>query len=322
MYLGQYDSEYWNRAGDGNRNEYWLEVDEFDEYLLKKERGRLADEIHAQLNLPGKKSKLKSVLDDLDLKKESDRDKFIVPDRKFPRLAFRAIARDTDTRTMIASVIPVEIGAQNSLWTSIPKHYVLRERGVVVEEYDLVRLFFAQVFFNSIVFDWTIRCSIAINVNKTYIWRMPMPQPSAAEIDGDTVYMKLARNSLRLSAFYNEQAFYGFFGKFGLSSSDKILEAKIADMTRRENDALIAKLYGLEKSDMAVILETFSVMNDHFPGYGRPCWSFWMGDPAGLCVQKREYSCFLNAMHGNIGALWRERLRIFCCLRGHACEFV
>lgn len=90
--------------------------------------------------------------------------------------------------------------------------------------------------------------------------------------DQDAVFDELSKIRARIVAGDAEDnlevSFNGFFGKFGLSSSDKILEAKIADMTRRENDALIAKLYGLEKPDMAVILETFSVMNARFPGYG------------------------------------------------------
>lgn len=266
--IWQFDSEYWLRAGNDNKNEYWLEPAEFDAYLAAKERGRLVQEIYPQLQAPGRRAQRKAVLEALGLKTFAELDQFIVQDRLFPRLAFRAIASDTNERTMIAAVIPAGVGTQNSLWTSIPKRYVLAGKFVKTVEQDPLTLFFAQAFFNSLVFDWVMRCSIAINVNKTYILRMPMPQPAAAKIAANADFMKLAKNSLRLSAFYNNAAFAPFFSQFGLDSGDMITEKKIADMARRENDAIIARLYGLTRSDMEVLLATFAVMNANQPGYG------------------------------------------------------
>lgn len=265
--IWQFDSEYWNQAADGNKNEYWLKPDEFDKYILSKERRRIIDDIYPQLQASPKKSKTKNVLDFIGLKDEKELEQFVVYDREYPRLAFRAIASDTNERTIVASVIPAQVGAQNSLWMSIPKRYVLKGKKIGIVEYDLKVLFFAQAFFNSIVFDWVMRCSIAMNVNKTYIWRMPMPQPDVTEIENKSDFMKLARNSLRLSAFYNEKAFGPLFGQFGMDGGWKITERKIADMTRRENDLIIANMYGLERKDMEVILDTFSVMRDNRPGY-------------------------------------------------------
>ncbi len=274
--IWQLDSEYWNRAGDENRNEYWLDADEFDRHLLSKERTRIIEDIYPLLPestriTKGKgrgRSKVEAVLDALGLQKADELDRFIVPDRLYPRLAFRDIASDTNERSVIASMIPADVGVQNTLWTSIPKRYDLDNGKVVVRSYNLKTLFFAQAFFNSLVFDWVIRCSIAIHVNKTYIWRMPMPQPTAEEIRNNPDFLKLARNSLRLSAFYNKAAFEPLFPDFGLGESDQIPQQKIADMTRRENDLIIARLYGLDKSDMEVMLGSFTVMNNNRPGYG------------------------------------------------------
>lgn len=264
--IWQFDSEYWNRAGEDNRNEYWLDIAEFDRHLQSRERRRIVDDLYPQLPAPGRKSKTKAVLDALGLKSAEELDQFTVPDRLYPRLAFRAIASDTNERTMVASIIPAGVGAQHSLWVSMPKRYTLDCNGVALKTHDARSLFFAQAFFNSIVFDWVIRCSTAINVCKTNIWRMPMPQPSAGEIEQNPVFLKLARNSLRLSAFYN-QSFEDLFPKFGLGASDRITQPKIAAMARRENDLLVARLYGLDKSDLEVIVATFSVMNSNQPGY-------------------------------------------------------
>ena len=265
--IWQFNSQYWKQAGAENRNEYWLNVAEFDRHLLSKERRRIIDDVYRQLPGTGKKSKTKAVLDALGLKKDTELDQFIVPDRRSPRLAFRDIASDTNERSMVAAVLPANVGAQNTLWVSIPKRYALDGDKVTVTQQDMETLFFAQSFFNSLVFDWVIRCSIAIHVNKTYIWRMPMPQPTAAEIATNPEFLRLARNGLRLSAYYNKEAFEPLFPQLGLDTSDRITTEKQAAMARRENDLTIIRLYGLDKYDMEVILNSFSVMNNNRPGY-------------------------------------------------------
>lgn len=269
--IWQFNSQYWNQAGAENRNEYWLDVEEFDRHLLSKERKRIIDDLYPQLPAAGKKSKTKAVLDALGLKKDTELDQFIVPDRQFPRLAFRAIASDTNERTMIAAVIPANVGAQNSLWVSLPKRYALDGKKVTVTPQDVETLFFAQSFFNSLVFDWVMRCSITINVNKTYIWRMPMPQPTAAEIATEPDFLRLARNGLRLSAYYNKEAFEPLFlqlgPQLGLEASDRITTEKQAAMARRENDRIVIGLYGLNTTDVEVMLGSFSVMKNNRPGY-------------------------------------------------------
>lgn len=269
--IWQFNSQYWNKAGAENRNEYWLDVEEFDRHLLSKERRRIIDDLYPQLPAAGKKARAKAVLDALGLKKDSELDQFIVPDRLYPRLAFRAIASDTNERTMIAAVIPANVGAQNSVWVSMPKRYALDGNKVTVRPQAVETLFFAQSFFNSLVFDWVMRCSITINVNKTYIWRMPMPQPTAAEITTQPDFLRLARNGLRLSAYYNKEAFEPLFlqlgPQLGLEAADRITTEKQADMARRENDLIIIRLYGLNKTDMEVMLGSFAVMNNNRPGY-------------------------------------------------------
>ncbi|MBD5648116.1 MAG: N-6 DNA methylase [Desulfovibrio sp.] len=265
--IWQFNSQYWNQAGAENRNEYWLDVEEFDRHLLSKERKRIIADLYPQLPRAGKKSKIKAVLDALGLKNAAELDQFIVPDRHFPRLAFRAIASDTNERSMVAAVIPANVGAQNSLWVSIPKRYALDGKKVTVRPQDLETLFFTQSFFNSLVFDRVIRCSITINVNKTYILRMPMPQPTAAEITAHPDFLRLARNGLRLSAYYNKEAFGPLFSQLGLDASDRITTEKQAAMARRENDLIIIRLYGLNTTDMEVILGSFAGMNNNRPGY-------------------------------------------------------
>ena len=73
------------------------------------------DEIVSHSEPLGEKSKIT---------KEQLEDSFIRYDREFFRLGFRAVARDTDERTLIFFLLPKNVGCGNSIWVSIPKRYI------------------------------------------------------------------------------------------------------------------------------------------------------------------------------------------------------
>ena len=62
-----------------------------------------------------------------------------------------------------------------------------------------LRLLFALAWFNSVPVDWIARQMIQINVSQTYLYRLPMPQPSDDEIRNNPVYAQLAKNALLLT---------------------------------------------------------------------------------------------------------------------------
>ncbi|CAM3337754.1 hypothetical protein [Polaromonas hydrogenivorans] len=41
-----------------------------------------------------------------------------------------------------------------------------------------LRLLFALAWFNSVPVDWLARFMIQIHISKTYLYRLPMPQPT------------------------------------------------------------------------------------------------------------------------------------------------
>lgn len=260
--IWQYDSRF-------AEPEYWLDPEEFDAYLRNKEISRLIDDVYPQLTPNDKKSKEHNVLSALGLHQRAELGAFITPDREYYRLGFRDIARDTDERTLIATVLPKDIGAQNTLWLTIPKKYQMNfeKRIVSVEKFSLTKLFFAQALFSSIPLDWLIRFTAAIHVNKTHLMRQPMPQPTDEELHSNPVYIEMVRNSLLLSCHYNKENFSPLLADYDLTETAVPTTAKQMDLLKIRNDILVAGLYGIEYADMEHILKSFNVLHNKKPGY-------------------------------------------------------
>lgn len=260
--IWQYDSRF-------AEPEYWLDPEEFDAFLRNKEISRLIDDVYPQLTPNNKKSKEQNVLSALGLHQRAELAAFITPDRAYYRLGFRDIARDTDERTLIATVLPKDIGAQHTMWLCTPKRYVLDadSRRVTARSVSIQRIFYAQALFNSVCIDWLIRFSASIHVTKSVLMRVPMPQPTDEELRGNPVYMEMTRNSLLLSCHYNREKFIPLLADCGLTEADVPTTAKQTDMLKIRNDVLAAGLYGIESADMEHMLKSFAVLRNKKPGY-------------------------------------------------------
>jgi len=257
----QYDSLY-------AEPEYWLNPEVFDDYLRGKEISRLIDDIYPALPLSKPSNQKQAVLDALGLEDRSELGQFVKPDRGYFRLGFRDIARDTDERTLITALVPKNVGAQNTLWVSIPKYYRFEDKKQVSRvEVPVARLFFAQALCNSLVVDWILRFSVSIHVNKTYLMRLPLPQPADAELASNATYQELVRNSLLLSLHYNKDGFAELATRFGVEGKDIPSTPKKVDMLRIRNDCLVAGLYKVTPDELTYLLKSFKVMNSKRPEY-------------------------------------------------------
>ena len=262
--IWQYDSLF-------ARPEYWLDPTAFDAHLRQREISRMIDDVFPVLVATGKRSREQAILAALNLADRAELEQFVRPDRIFYRLAFRDIARDTDERTLIAALLPPQLGAQHTLWMSIPKHYRFdtATRTVGVEETPLMRLLFAQALFNSLTVDWILRFSSAIHVTKSLLTRLPLPQPDDAELRDNPVYAELCRNSLLLSLCRNREGFKPLQELFGLAENDVPATPKQADMLRIRNDHLVARFYGVSQAEFAHMLSSFVVLQKKLPEYAK-----------------------------------------------------
>ncbi|WP_343292855.1 DNA methyltransferase [Vandammella animalimorsus] len=233
--------------------QYWLDTADFDERLRSKELHRMAQ--------------------DLGIKKaEAEKHASAIRfDREYVRLAFRDIARDTDERTLIFALLPTACGVGNTINISVPKRYASQGGSVVVQPVSALRLLFALAWFNSLVVDWLARFMIQIHANKTYLYRLPMPQPADEDILASADYRTLARNALLLTLradwddFAHDLA--GAMRALDVTAAGVPATAKAADQLRADNDRIVARLYGLGDAELAHMLGSFAVMAKKRPEY-------------------------------------------------------
>jgi len=240
----------WQYSHQHDAPQYWLDAAKFDERLASKELHRMAQD----LGVP--KSKLAQHAD------------AVRYDRDFVRLAFRTIARDTDERTLIFALLPKNCGLGHSMFTNTPKRYALGSDGnVSAQAVSPLRLLFALAWFNSVPVDWLARQMIQINVSQTYLYRLPMPQPTDDEIRANPDFKQLAKNALLLSLAANWDDFAELAPLLAVTRKDLPQTAKAQDQLRTQNDRIVARLYGITGAELAHLLRSFKVMASKRPEY-------------------------------------------------------
>jgi hypothetical protein len=230
--------------------QYWLDRTAFDHRLRSKELHRMAQD----LGVP-KSGVVQHTAG-------------VRYDREFVRLGYREIARDTDERTLIFSLLPKDIGVGHKVTYNVPKRYVLDGTGAAsIDVVSQLRLLFALAWFNSVPADWLARFMIQISVSQTYLYRLPVPQPSDTEILANTDYTTLAKNALLLTLAASWDDFAELAPLFNVQKHDVPATAKAMDTLRAENDKIVARLYGMDDSEFAHLLKSFKGLATKRPEY-------------------------------------------------------
>ena len=230
--------------------QYWLDEKAFDTSVRSKEIHRMGRDLGV--------SKVEA----------SKHVSSVRYDREFLRLGFRSIARDTDERTLIFTLLPKDCGFGNSILANAAKTYVRGKHGeVTIRLVSPMRLLFALAWFNSVPVDWIARQMIQINVSLTYLYRLPLPQPTDAEICANPDYAQLAKNALLLSLAASWDDFAELAPLFAVKRKDVPLTAKAIDVLRAENDKIVARLYGITDQEFKHLLKSFKGMTTKRPEY-------------------------------------------------------
>jgi Putative DNA-binding domain/Eco57I restriction-modification methylase len=161
---------------------------------------------------------------------------------QFYRLAIRAIARTTDSRTLISTILPKSIFCGNSILVS--------SQGLSDDETILV-----QTFLNSFVVDFCIRQMVSANINMFYVYQIPVPRLQK----GDRYFSEIVDRAAKLICTTPE--FDDLAQEVGLGShhngiTDESERAKL----RAELDGTIAHLYNLTETEFTHILSTFPIV--------------------------------------------------------------
>jgi type I restriction-modification system DNA methylase subunit len=251
---------------------YWVNAETLRKRLLSVETSRLIGDIYEQLPEADKrKGKRESVLQHLGLADERELAPHLDFDYNYPRLAFRGIARNTDERTLITALLPAFSTFGHSMMANTTHKYILNAANQIESRpISTARLLLVQAVFNSLLADFFIRLLVDINVSKTYLMRLPMPQPSDAELLANPKYVRIVRLAAILNLNVMGIAAYGdLAASLGITSADLPKNEKQRARLSIEIDVLVAQLYGISSAELAHLTSPtyFKIFNEQQAGY-------------------------------------------------------
>ena len=169
-------------------------------------------------------------------------------DYRVYRLGFRKIARNTDERTMIATVIPPSFVTES-----------FQTLKVIGEDSELLISYADQLYlgavFNSFVFDALVRLKVTANMNFHFVYGTQTPDISKS----DARFKAIANRAALLICTTPE--FDNLALEVGLKSHrDGATDPAERARLRAELDGLIAHLYGLTEAEFAHVLSTFPLV--------------------------------------------------------------
>jgi hypothetical protein len=165
------------------------------------------------------------------------------------RIAFRGIARNTDVRSMIATVLPPKTFCSDMLQNCV----VYDER--ISGGYSNPALLYLLAIWDSFTFDYVLRQRITSRVSFHFLYQIPVPRVTRE----DEAFRLMVDRSARLICTTPE--FDDLAKSVGLNghqdgATDPTERAKL----RAELDGLVAHLYGLSEAEFTHILETFPLV--------------------------------------------------------------
>ena len=161
------------------------------------------------------------------------------------RIALRAISSSTNTRTLIATILPKKSFVGNSLLVS-------------TSNISNSNLLYIVSFINSFVLDYYIRQIVSQNINIFYIYQLPIPRLDAT----DKWYKLIIEKAAKLVCVTPE---YSFLWK-DIYNTAWNEELAITDVEERnklkaELDGIIACVYGISNVELEHILTTFPIVS-------------------------------------------------------------
>lgn len=164
---------------------------------------------------------------------------------KNPRLAYRAISSSTNTRTMIASIIPP------STFTTINAYMAIPRMGIfdINSTYHELNAYMCGIF-NSTVYDYILRAKVDKHVETYMIYDTAMPENFSSDIGKEISKLSAV---IALSETWHD----GLADALLLSKDDLITNLGARIETVSKIDALCALQFGLTRIEYEHILSTF-----------------------------------------------------------------
>jgi hypothetical protein len=247
---------------------YWIDEREGKDELIRREMRRveaaldeianLEDEIKLLSTRPKRVARL---LEKYNVSALSQNDIYIAPD--MPRLAFRDVARNTDARTLIATILPPNVFASNTLNYLNPWYFnaqkVLSSPSSIKECYEpafsgKMTAYFCGVL-NSFTLDYFLRFKVSAHVNMFYLYQLPVPRISEDSYYGSEIASRVAQLVCVGPEF--DELRQELLGDVNASVATNKEQRQLL---RCEIDALVTHLYKLKEEELEYVLSTFPLV--------------------------------------------------------------
>ncbi|MCB8944537.1 MAG: putative DNA binding domain-containing protein [Ardenticatenaceae bacterium] len=166
------------------------------------------------------------------------------------RLAFRDVARNTDMRTVICTVIPTAFHG-NTVPTV--KIFDADDNRLI----DNAKQLFVCGIWNSFAMDWQARQKVTYHLNYFYLNQLAMPRFTEQDPTFQAIVSRVAQLICTTPEFDDLAAAVGL-GSHAHGVTDPTQRAQL----RAELDGLIAHVYGLTEAEFSHILSTFPLVAD------------------------------------------------------------
>lgn len=164
------------------------------------------------------------------------------PNYQSYRLGHRSIARNTDERTMISTILP-------------PLSFFGHSINATKQNIPLPDLLYLTAVLNSFTFDYALRLRVSANLTMFYIYQLPVPRLT----EENAVFMLIITRAARLICTTPE--FDELARAAGLGGHrDGVTELTERNKLRAELDGLIAHLYNLTELEFVHVLASFPLV--------------------------------------------------------------
>ncbi len=161
------------------------------------------------------------------------------------RFVYRVITSNTNSRTMICSIVPKNVFCGNSLNVS-------RRVGKIISNSEL--LYFSAIM-SSFVLDFALRQRVSTQLNIFFVHQLSVPRL----VEGDRHFSEIVERAAKLICTTPE--FDDLAQEVGLGSHHNgITEESERAKLRAELDGMIAHLYNLTETEFTHILSTFPIV--------------------------------------------------------------
>lgn len=164
------------------------------------------------------------------------------------RLGFRAIARNTDARTLIVSSLPPNSFCGNSI-------SIISKRNDGITKMSSAEILAAQTILNSFAIDFYIRQMVSANINMFYVYQLPIIRLGTE----DRFFNQIIERTAKLVCTTEDFDDLAREVRLG-SHKDGVTDESERARLRAELDGLVAHLYGLTEYEFSRILETFPLV--------------------------------------------------------------